>query len=90
MKQNAMLQARVNELELELGVWKHAHSVVVEASERDAKAHNVQLATLNRQIAQSDTFAGVRDTVSKSASVARPHDRRPESKSAHSLCHRRR
>lgn len=60
MKQNTALQARINDLQVELGVWQRAHSVVVEASEREARAHNVQMSTLNRQIAQSDTFAGVR------------------------------
>ncbi len=50
VKQNLELEARVLELEVELSVWKQAHSVALDASEREAKAHNVQVATLNRQL----------------------------------------
>jgi hypothetical protein len=53
------LENRVAELEVELLVWKQAHSVALEASERDSKAHNVQLATLNRQISSMDSFKTV-------------------------------
>lgn len=35
---------------MELSVWKTAHSTVVEMAEREKKAHNAQVATLNRQI----------------------------------------
>lgn len=49
------------ELEVELSVWKQAHSVALEASERETKAHNVQVAALNRQISNLDCFRGVRD-----------------------------
>ncbi|KAI0952604.1 hypothetical protein AcV7_008352 [Taiwanofungus camphoratus] len=50
VKRNAELEARVTELEMELSVWKTAHSTVVEMAEREKKAHNAQVATLNRQI----------------------------------------
>lgn len=48
------------ELEVELSVWKQAHSVALEASEREVKAHNVQIAALNRQISNLDCFKTVR------------------------------
>lgn len=48
------------ELEVELLVWKQAHSVAIEASEREVKAHNVQIAALNRQISNNDFFKSVR------------------------------
>ena len=60
VKRNHHLEARVADLELELLVWKQAHSVALEASEREVKAHNVQIATLNRQISNMDIFRGVR------------------------------
>ncbi|THH33656.1 hypothetical protein EUX98_g529 [Antrodiella citrinella] len=44
------LESRVSELELELAVWKQAHTNVRDAAEREKKTHNVQVATLNRQI----------------------------------------
>jgi hypothetical protein len=50
VKRNVELEARVAELEVELLVWKHAHSSALEASEREMKAHNVQIASLNRHI----------------------------------------
>lgn len=56
LQKNAELENRVAELEVELLVWKQAHSVALEASERDTKAHNVQLAALNRQISNMDNF----------------------------------
>lgn len=59
VKRNLDLEARVNELELEISVWKQAHSVAIEASERESTAHKVQIATLNRQIANLDSFRGV-------------------------------
>ncbi|KAF8897394.1 hypothetical protein BD779DRAFT_1667381 [Infundibulicybe gibba] len=57
-ERNRDLENRVAELELELSVWRQAHSVALEASEREAKAHNVQVATLNRQISTLDSFQG--------------------------------
>ncbi|KAF8974357.1 hypothetical protein BDZ97DRAFT_1773181 [Flammula alnicola] len=56
VRRNAELENRVAELELELLVWKQAHSVALEASEREVKAHNVQIAALNRQISNLDSF----------------------------------
>ncbi|KAH9938530.1 uncharacterized protein B0H18DRAFT_1134244 [Fomitopsis serialis] len=37
--------------EVELAVWKQAHSNVTDMMDRDKKAHNARVATLNRQIA---------------------------------------
>lgn len=48
---NAELEARIADLEVELSVWKQAHSTVIDGAERDKKAHNAQIATLNKQIA---------------------------------------
>jgi len=59
VRRNTELENRVAELELELSVWKQAHSVVIEASEREVKAHNVQIAALNRQISNLDGFKSV-------------------------------
>lgn len=59
LQRNTELESRVAELEVELLVWKQAHSVALEASERESKAHNVQLAALNRQISNMDTFKTV-------------------------------
>ncbi|KAG6854998.1 hypothetical protein C0991_005927 [Blastosporella zonata] len=59
VKRNAELENKVAELEVELSVWKQAHSVALEASERETKAHNVQVAALNRQISNLDYFRGV-------------------------------
>ncbi|KAF8076246.1 hypothetical protein FPV67DRAFT_1573359 [Lyophyllum atratum] len=56
VKRNAELENRVSELEVEISVWKQAHSVALEASERETKAHNVQVAALNRQISNLDCF----------------------------------
>ncbi|KAJ7179851.1 hypothetical protein C8R43DRAFT_970718 [Mycena crocata] len=56
-QRNAFLEARVDELEMELGMWRRAHTVAIEASERDVKAHQRQVSTLNRQISQRDLFA---------------------------------
>ncbi|EMD40621.1 hypothetical protein CERSUDRAFT_111202 [Gelatoporia subvermispora B] len=53
VKRNAELEARVVELEMELSVWKQAHTSIMDAAERDKKAHNAQVATLHRQIATS-------------------------------------
>lgn len=55
LKRNADLEQRVAELEVELHVWKQAHSQALEASE----AHNVQIAALNRQISGLDYFKSV-------------------------------
>ncbi|KIK65409.1 hypothetical protein GYMLUDRAFT_38861 [Collybiopsis luxurians FD-317 M1] len=61
IKHNIELEARVAELEVELTVWKQAHSVALEASERETKAHNVHIASLNRQISNSAGFRGSGD-----------------------------
>jgi len=61
VKRNFELEHRVAELEVELSVWKQAHAVALEASERENKAHNVQVATLNRQISNLDCFRGNQD-----------------------------
>ena len=60
VRRNTDLENRVAELEVELSVWKQAHSVALEASEREVKAHNVQIAALNRQISNLDCFKTVR------------------------------
>ena len=60
VRRNTDLENRVAELEVELTVWKQAHSVALEASEREVKAHNVQIAALNRQISNLDCFKTVR------------------------------
>ena len=59
VNRNAELENRVAELELELAVWKQAHSTIRDAAEREKKAHNVQVATLNRQIS-AQSFIKVR------------------------------
>ncbi len=59
VRRNTELENRVAELEVELLVWKQAHSVAIEASEREVKAHNVQIAALNRQISNLDVFKSV-------------------------------
>ncbi len=56
VKRNSDLETRVAELELELSVWKQAHTSVVDSAERDKKAHNAQVSTLNRQISSLDTI----------------------------------
>ncbi|KAF9008911.1 hypothetical protein BDQ17DRAFT_1388607 [Cyathus striatus] len=56
VQRNADLESRIAELEIELSVWKQAHAVALEATEREAKAHNVRAAALNRQIANLDGF----------------------------------
>ncbi|TFK76052.1 hypothetical protein BDN72DRAFT_867759 [Pluteus cervinus] len=58
LRRNTDLEGRVAELEVELSVWKQAHSVALEAAEREAKAHNVQVAALNKQISGLDCFRG--------------------------------
>lgn len=69
LQRNAELENRVAELEVELLVWKQAHSVALEASERDTKAHNMQLASLNRQISNMDSFKSVRHCCRLKASL---------------------
>jgi len=54
------LENRISDLEVELLVWKQAHAVALEASERETKAHKVQVAALNRQISNLDCFQAVR------------------------------
>jgi len=56
VKRNGVLEGRVAELEMEVALWHRAHTVVVEASERQAQAHQSQVSTLNRQISQRDFF----------------------------------
>ncbi|EKM59408.1 uncharacterized protein PHACADRAFT_157775 [Phanerochaete carnosa HHB-10118-sp] len=56
VKRNSELESRVAELDLELSVWKQAHATVVESAERDRKAHNAQVTTLNRQISSLETI----------------------------------
>ncbi|KAJ7742451.1 hypothetical protein DFH07DRAFT_836520 [Mycena maculata] len=56
IKRNAVLEARVTDLEMELGLWRQAHAVSVEASEREVKAHQRLVATLNKQISKRDLF----------------------------------
>ncbi|KAJ3741314.1 hypothetical protein DFH05DRAFT_328396 [Lentinula detonsa] len=51
IKHNMELEARVSELEMELSVWKRAHSVALEASERD----NLHVASL-QQASTPDDF----------------------------------
>ncbi|KAF9557234.1 hypothetical protein CPC08DRAFT_640508 [Agrocybe pediades] len=63
VRRNVELENRVAELELELSVWKQAHSVALEASEREVKAHNVQIAALNRQISNLDGFKNNHDAL---------------------------
>ncbi|KAE9410303.1 hypothetical protein BT96DRAFT_952955 [Gymnopus androsaceus JB14] len=58
LKENLKLEAQVAELEVELSVWKQAHSVALEAQDREAKAHNVHIASLNKQISNTDGFRG--------------------------------
>ena len=56
VKRNGDLETRLAELELELSVWKQAHATVLETAERDKKAHNAQVSTLNRQISSLETI----------------------------------
>ena len=70
VNRNAQLESRIAELDLELSVWKQAHAAVVESAERDKKAHNAQLSSLNKQIS-GFSFAQVRQRV---AVVTPPND----------------
>ncbi|KAI0080637.1 hypothetical protein K474DRAFT_1614864 [Panus rudis PR-1116 ss-1] len=56
VKHNADLESRVAELELELSVWKQAHASILEAAEREKKAHKAQVTTLNRQLSSLETI----------------------------------
>ncbi|KAI0091897.1 hypothetical protein BDY19DRAFT_884720 [Irpex rosettiformis] len=56
VKHNADLEIRLNELELELSVWKQAHASVLDAAELAKKTHNAQVCTLNRQISSLETL----------------------------------
>ncbi|KAI0693810.1 hypothetical protein BC835DRAFT_1352270 [Cytidiella melzeri] len=58
VKHNADLESRVNELELELSVWKQAHASVLEAADFAKKAHKAQVSTLNRQISSLESIKG--------------------------------
>ncbi|EIW79219.1 hypothetical protein CONPUDRAFT_138372 [Coniophora puteana RWD-64-598 SS2] len=55
-KRNAELEARVADLEVELSVWKQAHSNTLEDASRDSKTMKARLATLNGQVASMETF----------------------------------
>ena len=83
VRRNTDLENRVAELEVELSVWKQAHSVALEASEREVKAHNVQIAALNRQISNLDCFKTVRFFTSMVLHYTTTTN--TESKSSHSL-----
>lgn len=56
IKRNAELEVQLAELEVERSVWKNAHAVALENAERDAKAHNAQVASLNKQLSSLDLF----------------------------------
>jgi hypothetical protein len=56
VKRNAELETRVADLEVELSVWKQAHSTILEASEREMKAYNMQISSLNRQLSTMESF----------------------------------
>jgi intergrase/recombinase len=56
LKRQVELETRLEELEVELGVWKQAHANCLDIRERDSKAHNVQITALNRQLAEMDMF----------------------------------
>lgn len=56
VKRNSDLETRLAELELEISVWKQAHAAVLDVAERDKKAHNAQVSTLNRQISSLDAI----------------------------------
>lgn len=92
VKRNTDLETRVAELELELSVWKQAHASVVESAERDKKAHNVQVSTLNRQISSLDTIKVRRPAIIATARCEGSPDSScvTESKPADLMCYRRR
>ncbi|KAI0796541.1 hypothetical protein C8Q75DRAFT_199448 [Abortiporus biennis] len=54
VKRNTDLEERVAELEAELAIWKQAHNALRDSADRDKKVHNMQVATLNTQLATSD------------------------------------
>ncbi|KAJ7368174.1 hypothetical protein DFH08DRAFT_830608 [Mycena albidolilacea] len=56
MKRNTFLEARVAELEMEAALWQRAHTVALEASERDGEAHQRLVCNLNKQIFKRDLF----------------------------------
>ncbi|KAJ6539205.1 hypothetical protein B0H19DRAFT_1177691 [Mycena capillaripes] len=56
LKRNAYLEAHVGELETEVEYWRRAHLVALDASERDGKAHQRLVSSLNRQISKRDLF----------------------------------
>jgi hypothetical protein len=76
-------------LEVELSVWKQAHSVALEGAERESKAHNVQITTLNRQISNMDVFRNVR-FCTRHGGVGPLTAFSTEPTAAHTLCYRRR
>ena len=56
VQRNSDLEFRVAELELELSVLKQTHANILESADREKKAHNVQVSTLNRQISSLETI----------------------------------
>ncbi|KAJ6629143.1 hypothetical protein B0H10DRAFT_1988088 [Mycena sp. CBHHK59/15] len=57
LKRNALIEARVVDLEMQVSMWRRAHEVALEASDRDTKAHQTQISALNNQISKMDIFA---------------------------------
>lgn len=86
---NSDLENRVAELELELSVWKQAHANILESAEREKKAHNAQVSTLNRQISSLETIkAGLSVLIGRKVTRVTA-DAKLEPKPAHLLRHRR-
>ncbi|KAL0949657.1 hypothetical protein HGRIS_009698 [Hohenbuehelia grisea] len=54
IKRNTELETRVADLEMEVSLWKRAHGDLRELAERDSKAHNAQLVSLNHQLSNLD------------------------------------
>lgn len=44
------------ELEVERAFWKNAHVTALDNAERDAKVHNAQVVSLNRQLSSLESF----------------------------------
>ncbi|KAJ7047511.1 hypothetical protein C8F04DRAFT_1059127 [Mycena alexandri] len=56
MQKNAVLEAHVAELEMEVGMWQRAHSVAVESLERNGAAHQRLVGSLHKQISSRGLF----------------------------------
>ncbi|KAJ7781389.1 hypothetical protein B0H16DRAFT_1818649 [Mycena metata] len=56
MQKNAVLEAHVAELEMEVGMWQSAHSVAVESVERNGAAHQRLVSSLHKQISSRGLF----------------------------------